>query len=181
MDTMATMSGRGGGWGSGCSSRGRERPPLRRPLPPTCSSPTSPACCPRCPAAAAVAEARPLAARATRTGRRTAAAPVRCSAEEQQAAVAAAPGLGRRALLSAGLALSAASAVQPALPAHANRPLSAEWEVVDLPVEKDVLLLDIAFTGSDPNHGGWVRGCSADLGAQLSCGCRGRCWGRLAA
>ncbi|PRW61576.1 Photosystem II stability assembly factor chloroplastic [Chlorella sorokiniana] len=104
-------------------------------------------------AAAVVAEARPLAARATRAGRRMAVAPVRCTAEEQAAAAAAAPGLGRRALLSAGLALSAAAAAQPALPAHANRLLSAEWEVVDLPVEKDVLLLDIAFTGSDPNHG----------------------------
>lgn len=99
-------------------------------------------------------EARPLAARAPRAGRRTAAAPVRCAAEEAAAASAAAPGLGRRALLSAGLALSAAAAAQPALPAHANRLLSAEWEVVDLPVDKDVLLLDIAFTGSDPNHGG---------------------------
>ena len=103
-------------------------------------------------------EARPLAARATRAGRRTAAAPVRCAAEEAAAAAgAAAPGLRRRALLSAGLALSAAAAAQPALPAHANRLLSAEWEVVDLPLEKDVLLLDIAFTGSDPTHGGCWR------------------------
>ena len=152
------------------------------------AAPPPPHAAPACPAAAAVVEARPLAARATRTGRRTAAAPVRCSAEEQQAAVAAAPGLGRRALLSAGLALSAASAVQPALPAHANRPLSAEWEVVDLPLEKDVLLLDIAFTGSDPNHGGcagarltWLHSSAVGAGCSGCAGCRGRCWGRLAA
>lgn len=97
-------------------------------------------------------EVRPLAARRSRRSS-VAAALVRCQAE--QAAEPAAPALGRRTLLSAGLALGAAAAAQPALPAHANRPLSAEWEVVDLPIEKDVLLLDIAFTGSDPNHGGW--------------------------
>ena len=85
-----------------------------------------------------------------------AAAAPRCeAAPEQPAAAGAAPAmqLGRRSLLGAGLALGAAAAAQPALPAHANRPLSAEWEVVDLPIEKDVLLLDIAFTGSDPLHG----------------------------
>ncbi|KAL4419318.1 hypothetical protein ABPG77_006006 [Micractinium sp. CCAP 211/92] len=102
-------------------------------------------------AAAPVCEARPLAARRSRRSSAAAAPVVRCQAE--QAAEPAAPALGRRTLLSAGLALSAAAAAQPALPAHANRPLSAEWEVVDLPIEKDVLLLDIAFTGTDPNHG----------------------------
>jgi hypothetical protein len=25
--------------------------------------------------------------------------------------------------------------------------------VVELPIDKDILLLDVAFTGSDPNHG----------------------------
>jgi hypothetical protein len=75
---------------------------------------------------------------------------VRCQAQQPAAST---PGLGRRNLLSAGLALGAAAAVQPSLPAQANRPLSAEWEVVELPIEKDVLLLDIAFTGTDANHG----------------------------
>jgi hypothetical protein len=79
---------------------------------------------------------------------------VRCQAEQQSAAAPPPPALARRTLLSAGLALGAASAVQPSLPAHANRVLSSEWEVVELPIEKDILLLDIAFTGSDPNHGG---------------------------
>jgi hypothetical protein len=27
---------------------------------------------------------------------------------------------------------------------------------VDLPVEKGVVLLDVAFTGTDPNHGEWT-------------------------
>ena len=87
---------------------------------------------------------------------------VRCQAQQPAAAAAAdaaAPagaGLGRRSVLSAGLALGAAAAVQPSLPAHANRPLSAEWEIVDLPIDREVLLLDIAFTGTDPNHGACV-------------------------
>ncbi|KAI3432377.1 hypothetical protein D9Q98_003934 [Chlorella vulgaris] len=75
---------------------------------------------------------------------------VRCQAQQPAAST---PGLGRRNLLRTGLALGAAAAVQPSLPAQANRPLSAEWEVVELPIEKDVLLLDIAFTGTDANHG----------------------------
>lgn len=87
-----------------------------------------------------------------------AAVAVQCQAEQQPhataAGVSAVPAtLGRRTLLGASFALGAAAAVQPSLPAHANRPLSAEWEVVDLPIEKDVLLLDVAFTGTEPNHG----------------------------
>lgn len=81
---------------------------------------------------------------------------VRCAAapEQQQPSEAAAE-LNRRSVLGGALSLAAASAVQlPALPAKANRVLSSEWELVDLPVEKGVVLLDIGFTGSDPNHGG---------------------------
>lgn len=59
----------------------------------------------------------------------------------------------RRGVLSAGLALSAAAAVQPTLPAQANRVLSGDWQVVDLPVDKAIVLLDVGFTGTDPNHG----------------------------
>lgn len=61
-------------------------------------------------------------------------------------------------MLSGALAAAAvATAAQPALPlpAKANRVLSSDWEVVDLPVEKGVVLLDVGFTGTDPNHGGW--------------------------
>ena len=31
--------------------------------------------------------------------------------------------------------------------------LSSDWELIDLPIDKGVVLLDIGFTGSDPNHG----------------------------
>ena len=97
--------------------------------------------------------------------------PARCSIAEAAAAAAAAPPppppavLRRRTLLGAGLALGAAAGVQPSLPAHANRLLSAEWEVVELPIDKDVLLLDIAFTGSDPLHGALEppHACSVNL------------------
>lgn len=93
-----------------------------------------------------------------------AAVAVQCQAEQQPhataAGVSAVPAtLGRRTLLGASFALGAAAAVQPSLPAHANRPLSAEWEVVDLPIEKDVLLLDVAFTGTEPNHGALLSCC----------------------
>lgn len=93
---------------------------------------------------------------------RNGAAPVvRCQAEQQPSP---APGVSRRTLLGAGLALGSAAAAQPTLPALANRPLSPEWEVVDLPIEKDILLLDVAFTGTDPNHGGLcARPCFSSL------------------
>lgn len=84
---------------------------------------------------------------------------VRCqAAPEQQQQPAAEEGLRRREVLSGALAAAAvATAAQPALPlpAKANRVLSSDWEVVDLPVEKGVVLLDVGFTGTDPNHGGW--------------------------
>jgi len=53
--------------------------------------------------------------------------------------------------MGAGVALSACAISPPE--ALANKPLSSDWELVDLPVEKGVVLLDIAFTGTDPNHG----------------------------
>jgi photosystem II stability/assembly factor-like uncharacterized protein len=40
---------------------------------------------------------------------------------------------------------------QPAF--AANKVLSSDWEKVDLPVDKGVVMLDIGFTGTDPNHG----------------------------
>mmetsp|Transcript_25154 Transcript_25154/g.63824 ORF Transcript_25154/g.63824 Transcript_25154/m.63824 type:complete len:405 (-) Transcript_25154:716-1930(-) len=62
----------------------------------------------------------------------------------------------RRDLLSTGAAIATSSALSPLIltkPALANKPISSEWELVDLPLEKGVVLLDIGFTGSDPNHG----------------------------
>ncbi|GAB4823026.1 hypothetical protein N2152v2_010072 [Parachlorella kessleri] len=85
---------------------------------------------------------------------------VRCQAapdqqRQQQQEQQGQQGLGRRQVLGGALSLAAASTLQQALPlpALANRLLSPEWEVVDLPVEKGVVLLDIGFTGTDPNHG----------------------------
>ncbi|KAF5843813.1 photosynthesis system II assembly factor YCF48-domain-containing protein [Dunaliella salina] len=58
----------------------------------------------------------------------------------------------RRSLaMGTGVALSACALTPPE--ALANKPISSEWELVDLPVEKGVVLLDVAFTGTDPNHG----------------------------
>ncbi|KAI8470433.1 MAG: photosynthesis system II assembly factor YCF48-domain-containing protein [Monoraphidium minutum] len=71
-------------------------------------------------------------------------------------AAANADGTSRRSLLGASVALSAAAGVLPlALPgaAVANTVLSADWEQVDLPVDSGVVMLDIGFTGDDPNHG----------------------------
>ncbi|KAF6259737.1 photosystem II stability/assembly factor HCF136 [Scenedesmus sp. NREL 46B-D3] len=61
----------------------------------------------------------------------------------------------RRTMLSSAVALGAATMLPYAAPfaAKANKVLSSDWEEVDLPVDKGVVLLDIGFTGSDPNHG----------------------------
>ncbi len=58
-------------------------------------------------------------------------------------------------LLSGSLALAAAAATAaPAPPAAAaSRLLSSDWELVELPIDKGVVLLDVGFTGSDPLHG----------------------------
>lgn len=66
---------------------------------------------------------------------------LRCSAE-----------VDRRAFLAAGT--TAALVGLPQSTAAANLSIASdEWEVVDLPVEDGVVLLDIAFTGDDPKHG----------------------------
>ncbi|KAG7672399.1 hypothetical protein Ndes2526B_g09089 [Nannochloris sp. 'desiccata'] len=93
-------------------------------------------------------EARP-SARIARAARPSVS--IRCEATSD--ASQSLPSASRRGVLSAGLALSAAVAVQPTLPAQANRVLSGEWQVVDLPVDKAIVLLDVGFTGTDPNHG----------------------------
>jgi len=58
----------------------------------------------------------------------------------------------RRQLLGAGLSLAAAVQLRTANSADALV-VSKEWEKVNLPVDPGVVLLDIAFTGTDPNHG----------------------------
>uniref|UniRef100_A0A7R9V5I5 Photosystem II stability/assembly factor n=1 Tax=Chlamydomonas euryale TaxID=1486919 RepID=A0A7R9V5I5_9CHLO len=65
----------------------------------------------------------------------------------------------RRSVLGSGAALAAAAAACELVelagpsPAVADQVISSDWEVVELPVDKGVVLLDIGFTGSDPNHG----------------------------
>lgn len=71
---------------------------------------------------------------------------VRCQAESEQNS------LDRRAVLGMGLSLAAASQFQLAAPASA-KVVSSEWEQVELPIDKAIVLLDIGFTGDDPNHG----------------------------
>lgn len=86
--------------------------------------------------------------------------PGACRAQARpESDAAAAPAANRRAMLSAGLALSAASLLPAAAPpaAQANRLLSAEWELVDLPLEPGVVILDVGFTGTDPDHGALCR------------------------
>lgn len=87
----------------------------------------------------------PASTRATNVARTA----IRCQAANDEPAGA----FSRRALLSTGVALGAATTMQPVLPAQANRLLSGDWELVNLPLDPGVVLLDIGFTGSDPNHG----------------------------
>lgn len=69
---------------------------------------------------------------------------VRCEAGDLESS--------RRSVIKTGL-LAAGVGMMPQWPAQANRLLSSEWELVDLPVDKGVVLLDVGFTGTDPNHG----------------------------
>ncbi|WIA16777.1 hypothetical protein OEZ85_013426 [Tetradesmus obliquus] len=76
-----------------------------------------------------------------------------CNVRAQAAADGA--DIPRRAMLSSAVALGAATMLPYAAPfaAKANKVLSSDWEEVELPVDKGVVLLDIGFTGTDPNHG----------------------------
>lgn len=60
----------------------------------------------------------------------------------------------RRGLLS-GVSAAAAATTLLTAPrrATAGTVVTADWEQVALPVDPGVVLLDIGFTGSDPNHG----------------------------
>lgn len=57
------------------------------------------------------------------------------------------------ALLSAAAAASAASAISFPSAANAGTVVAPDWEQVPLPLDPGVVLLDIGFTGTDPNHG----------------------------
>ncbi|KAK9846585.1 hypothetical protein WJX81_007154 [Elliptochloris bilobata] len=60
----------------------------------------------------------------------------------------------RRSVLSAGAALAASSLLQVAAPQGAGaKVVSSDWELVKLPLDPGVVLLDIGFTDTDPNHG----------------------------
>lgn len=63
--------------------------------------------------------------------------------------------LDRRTVLTTGLAAAAAVSLPLQMPgsALANQDVSDEWEKVDLPIDPTIVLLDIGFTGTDPNHG----------------------------
>lgn len=65
------------------------------------------------------------------------------------------PSLNRRTLLGASLSIAGASALPLALapPAEASKILSSDWELVDLPVPNEVVMLDIGFTGDNADHG----------------------------
>lgn len=71
---------------------------------------------------------------------------VTCQASSEQ------QNLTRRTVLNAGIAAAAAVGVQLPGPADALV-VSKEWEKVALPLDPGVVLLDIAFTGTNPDHG----------------------------
>ncbi|KAL6781579.1 HCF136 [Auxenochlorella protothecoides x Auxenochlorella symbiontica] len=52
-----------------------------------------------------------------------------------------------------GLAVGAALSMPMPGPASAGPVLSKDWAIVDLPIDPGVVLLDVDFTSSDPNHG----------------------------
>lgn len=63
-------------------------------------------------------------------------------------------GLSRRTLLSAGVGLSVCTGLQLTdAPEGKAIVVSPEWEQVQLPLDAGVVLLDIGFTGTNPNHG----------------------------
>lgn len=100
--------------------------------------------------------------------------------------------MDRRGLLGAGISLAAAVQLTSANPADALV-VSKEWEKVtymlwhfsmlwfssltsesshlqvDLPVDPGVVLLDIAFTGTDANHGTWQPSSSCQALTSVLC------------
>ena len=91
----------------------------------------------------------------SKAARKTTRAPARVRKAEAQPSTGP-PAPSRRAVLgAAGVALTAGTVLQGGplpLPAGATV-VSPEWEQVQLPVDPGVVLLDIGFTGDDPNHG----------------------------
>lgn len=59
----------------------------------------------------------------------------------------------RRSAMLGGLAVGAALTMPMPGPASAGPVLSKDWAIVDLPIDPGVVLLDVDFTSSDPNHG----------------------------
>jgi len=72
---------------------------------------------------------------------------------ERRHFLAGAAGLGMLASPGEGRALSLPRFGKPSAPPLGPNAISPEWEVVDLPVEDDVVLLDIAFVPDEPGHG----------------------------
>lgn len=52
-----------------------------------------------------------------------------------------------------GAAAAGSTLFTPTLSAKANRLLSSDWEIINVPVDEGVVFLDVAFTGTDPLHG----------------------------
>lgn len=93
---------------------------------------------------------------AARKGATLAAAKPACSLSADNSAEAAAQAQLSRRQLFAAASLAAASGLQlgAGVPgAAAANVVSPFWERVDLPVEKDIILLDIAFVPDEPNRG----------------------------
>jgi len=79
------------------------------------------------------------------------AAAVAVRAEAPRAEGAAGLEVGRRTLLSGATMAALAGAVSLPAPAQAGRVISGDWEQVELPIDKGVVLLDLAMV--DANHG----------------------------
>eukprot|EP00884_Botryococcus_braunii_P023649 jgi/Botrbrau1/9969/Bobra.0012s0064.1 len=117
---------------------------------------TMPATCQLCPPAARpLRSGRPFATASLRgTGRRVwrTMPSVSCHAEEE--AASSSRSLSRRIILNTGAGLAAWTALQSvSAPGGKAYVVSPEWEQVALPVDPGVVLLDIGFTGTNPNHG----------------------------
>eukprot|EP00798_Chlamydomonas_sp_ICE-L_P008833 gene8833-90_t len=97
-----------------------------------------------------VAQSKRCAAIISRSAPRTHAVRVRAEAVESKGVE-----VNRRFVLGTSVALAgavAASEVITAAPASAQV-LSADWELVNLPLEPGIVLRDLAFVETDPNHG----------------------------
>eukprot|EP00210_Caulerpa_lentillifera_P007752 g7398.t1 len=76
-----------------------------------------------------------------------------CHVEQQQSTSTSSELVTRRSATGMFIATTSLAFTSPPSSSAANIPLSKRWELVDLPIDKEVVLLDIGFTGTDPNHG----------------------------